>query len=437
MTQKNPAQFDDPEEDFNSSFDDEVEEEYADLDDDFGDDSDDDEGFDDDDLADDFDEDDPDLSDELKENLAAFFAGDDFEVVDLAWLLESSLAEPDPTAPGVRATMTLDAVIHHLREHADLPALTDLAALANVPAAERDQLRSLWPTVPVAMRRAALEALIDAATADIPLDLGDLLRLALDDADAEVRHLGVTGLFDDAVPDYLGRLAQMVRHDVDTGVRAAAAAALGNYVLAGELDELDPALAMRAEESLMAALADANEVLEVQRRALESIAFSGEVGVRQLIEDAYYSAHEDMRLSALTAMGRSADIRWRNLARAELSNPSPAVRAEAAYAVGELEATAALPELLELAEDEDATVRLAAIYALGHLGGREARALLQRISAGNDPVEAAAAEDALEEMAFFAGAEAQTAPLFDDDDALEEDDEDWRFTSNADLGNYN
>ena len=435
MTNKNPAQFDDSEEDFDSRFDDEVEEEYDDLDDEFGADLDDDDRFDDEDLDDEFDDDDPDLSDELKENLAAFFAGDDFEVVDLAWLLENSLAEPDPSAPGVRATMTLDGVIHRLREQSVPPVLTDLAALANVPAAERDQLRSLWPTVPVAMRRAALAALIDASAEDIPLDLRDLLRLALDDADAEVRHLGVTGLFDDAVPEYLGRLAQMVRNDADAGVRAAAAGALGNYVLAGELDELDPALAMRAEEALMAALADANEVLEVQRRALESIAFSGEVGVRQLIEDAYYSAHEDMRLSALTAMGRSADIRWRNLARAELSNPSPAVRAEAAYAVGELEATAALPELLELAEDEDATVRLAAICALGHLGGREARALLQRISGSADSVEAAAADDALEEMAFYAGAEAQTAPLFDADEP--DDDDDWRFTSNTDLGNYN
>jgi HEAT repeat protein len=169
---------------------------------------------------------------------------------------------------------------------------------------------------------------------------------------------------------------------------------------------------------------------------LESIAYSGEVGVRQLIEDAYYSAHEDMRLSALTAMGRSADSRWRNLVRAELSNPSAAIRAEAAFAVGELEAKAALAEIVTLTGDEDATVRLAAIYALGHLGGHEARTVLRRISNSNETVEAAAADDALEEMAFYASDEAEAFPLYDEDEDDDED-EDWRFSSNPDLGVYN
>ncbi len=48
-------------------------------------------------------------------------------------------------------------------------------------------------------------------------------------------------------------------------------------------------LRMRAEESLLAVLNNEEEPLEVRRRALESIAYSSEAGVRQLIEDGYYS----------------------------------------------------------------------------------------------------------------------------------------------------
>jgi HEAT repeat protein len=438
MTPKNPAQFDDPEDEFASRFDEEVEDDYAELEDEYDDDLDDefDEG---DELVDEFDDDDdddPDLPDALAENLAAFFAGDDFEIVELKALLAESDDDLDAHAERVRATLNLADALRRLREQDHLPALVDLAPLGNVAPADLESLRTQWPTVPVAMRRAALDRLIAAVEEDLPLDLGDLLRLALDDADATVRRLAVDALAQEGDPVFLGRLTQMVRHDTDATVRAGAAAALGAYVLAGELDELDPALAMRAEEALMTALADGNEALEVQRRALESIAYSGEVGVRQLIEDAYYSAHEDLRLSALTAMGRSADSRWRNLARAELSNPSAAIRAEAAFAAGELEARAALPEIVALTGDEDATVRLAAIYALGHLGGHEARTVLRRISNGDDVVEAAAADDALEEMAFYASGEAETLPLYDEDEDDDED-EDWRFSSDTDLGVYN
>jgi len=446
MTPENPAEFDDPEDEFASRFDEEVEDDYDELedeydvlDDEFDEDDDDlDDEFDEDDEfdADDDDEDDPDLRDELAENLAAFFAGDDFEIVDLKALLAESGDDADAAMFGAYAASTLADTLRRLREHDRLPDLPDLATLGNVAPADLEILRTQWPTVPVAVRRAALDRLIAAVEEDLPLDLSDLLRLALDDADATVRRLAVDALAQEGDPAFLGRLTQMARHDADTAVRAGAAAALGAYVLAGELDELDPALAMRAEEALMTALADGNEALEVQRRALESIAYSGEVGVRQLIEDAYYSAHEDMRLSALTAMGRSADSRWRNLVRAELSNPSAAIRAEAAFAVGELEAKAALAEIVSLTGDEDATVRLAAIYALGHLGGHEARTVLRRISNSNETVEAAAADDALEEMAFYASDEAEAFPLYDEDEDDDED-EDWRFSSNPDLGVYN
>jgi HEAT repeat protein len=181
----------------------------------------------------------------------------------------------------------------------------------------------------------------------------------------------------------------------------------------------------------MGVLTDAGAPIPVKARALESIAYSGELGVRQLIEEAYYSPDEMQRLSALVAMGRSADVRWRRLARAELTNPDPAMRAQAAFACGELEARAALPDLLRLLLDQEQTVRLAAMFALSHIGGKEARAALQAVVEGDDEVEAYAAEQALEEMDFYASSAAAAMPLFDESEApgewdgeLDQDDDD-------------
>jgi HEAT repeat protein len=201
-------------------------------------------------------------------------------------------------------------------------------------------------------------------------------------------------------------------------------------VLAGELDELDAALAMRAEEALLAILHNEEEPIAVQARALESIAYSGETGIRQLIEDSYYSPDEEMRVSALIAMGRSADTRWRGLARAELQNPSPQMRAEAARACGELEAKKAEADLLELLSDEEQNVRLAAIFALGRLGGNKAREALRVLAQGDDATEAEAAEMALEEMLYVTSDEDMT--LLDDSGADEGDNLDFAPWDTAD-----
>jgi HEAT repeat protein len=280
--------------------------------------------------------------------------------------------------------------------------------------------------------------LILAARDELSWALGRFLRILLNDADAVVRETAVRGLWDDDDPALIGPLVQMLRDDPATAVRAAAATALGAYVLAGELEELEAAPAMRAEEALLAVLHEEREPLAVRRRALESVAYSSETGVHQLIEDAYYSPHEEMRISALFAMGRSADVRWRSLARAELRNPSATVRAEAALACGELEAKAALDDLLVLLGDRHAPVRMAAIFALGRIGGNDARDALETILLSDSAEEVEAAQEALEEMTFYADAE---VGLFDE--SLDEDEEwendrvdDWYDMDDRDLGEY-
>ena len=121
------------------------------------------------------------------------------------------------------------------------------------------------------------------------------------------------------------------------------------------------------------------------------------------------------------------------------------MRAEAAIACGELEAKAALSDLLDLLEDEEAAVRVAAIFALGRLGGKAAQRALAAIAGSDadaDADEAEAAELALEEMLFYAGAGTADAPLFEsgeEEEGLDDLDpwDDWADDDeDDDLGEY-
>ncbi len=311
---------------------------------------------------------------------------------------------------------TVQELLDHLIQRTETIVARDLFVFSDLTLQDAELIRQEWGLIPIEQRRQLLQSLVDVAESDVEWHLGRLLRIALEDQDEFIRTIAIEGLWEETSSDLVGPLVQMLHSDSAQSVRAAVAAALGAYVLAGELDELDSAYAMRVEEALLAVLRNPEEDVDVQCRALESIAYSGETGVRQLIEDAYYAVDEGTRVSSLIAMGRSADTRWRGLVRAELQNPATQMRVEAARACGELEVQQAERELLELLTDNQQMVRLAAIYALGRIGGRRVQGALRALAQSDDTIEAEAADLALEEMLFFEND--------DDVDLLEKDAED-------------
>lgn len=310
--------------------------------------------------------------------------------------------------------ISMDDLLRRLIQDPDLPSLQALVALSDLSRTDQTRVREQWGMIPVARRRQVIRTLVAEAEENLDVQLGRLLRVALADEDAEVRRMAIAGLWEDSEPDLVTLFVQMVYNDAEAPVRAAAAQALGLFVLAGELDELDASLAMRAEEALLGVLQNEYEPAIVRASALESVAFSGEVGIRQLIEDGYYSPQAELRASALVAMGRSADVRWRSIVRAELHNPDAAMRAAAAEACGELEVKSALRGLILLLEDDELAVRIAAITALGRIGDKEGREALRILEESDIPEEAEAAGLALEEMLFYG--EGGNMALFDENE---------------------
>lgn len=298
-------------------------------------------------------------------------------------------------------------------EPVNIRYLYELSALSHT---ELDRFRQVWPAIEGTRRRAVMRHLVELAEYNFDVDFDPIFLLAMGDEDSDVRAAAVEGLWENNDQALIGPLVHLLRTDEAVNVRAAAAIALGRFVLLGELEEIDRAPAMLAEEALLETIHLAEEDLEVCRRAVEAIAYSGEAGVREIVEAAYYHEDEQMQASALFAMGRSADLYWSKLLLAELDSHNPELRFEAARACGELELSVAVPHLARLVyNDSDREVQEGAVAALGRIGGREAREVLE--ACYEDEALSQAAADALDEMDLLG--ESLDIPLFEDFDDYE------------------
>jgi len=125
--------------------------------------------------------------------------------------------------------------------------------------------------------------------------------------------------------------------------------------------------------------------------------------VSEALEIAYYDDDERMRASAVFGMGRSCDRRWRAIVLKELENASPAMRYEAARASGELGIRRAVPILALLVDDVDPQVHEASIWALGQIGGPDAKRILGDAYSDADEATVDAIDEAMAEIALQEG----------------------------------
>ncbi len=294
-----------------------------------------------------------------------------------------------------------------------------------------DAFREMWPTIAIQRRRDIMQELMELSEVNFEVDFGPVFMLALGDEDAEVRETAIQGLWENESPTLITPFLHILRTDEAVNVRAAAATALSKYIYLREIEELDPTYVAPIEQALLEIIRTPTEDIEVRRRAVEAIAFSGEEGIPEIIENAYYDDNVKMRVSAVFAMGRSADSRWLPRVLAELDSPINEIRYEAARACGELEARKAVPRLVELArQDPDIEIQEMAIWSLGKIGGDEARDALISLADSENEAVAFAAEDALDELNLFSG----VLDMFSYDPDNPDDDEFFDYLLDDDDG---
>lgn len=279
-----------------------------------------------------------------------------------------------------------------------------LYALSRMDQEALSVFQSQWPNIAPQRRRDIMRELVEISEANFEVYFDPIFLLGLADEDGQVRASAINGLWENESPALIGPLVHLLKTDNEVLVRSAAATALGKYIYLRELEELDRNYAVLAEQALLETIRQGAEDIEVRRRAIEAVAYSGEDGIADIIESAYYDDNEKMQVSAIFSMGRNADKRWLAQVTAELDNPNNEIRFEAARACGELEACEAVSKLVMLIEeDPDLEVQEMAIWAIGRIGGPQARIALENCLESENDAIALAAEDALDELNLFDG----------------------------------
>ncbi|WP_245863287.1 HEAT repeat domain-containing protein [Candidatus Viridilinea mediisalina] len=257
----------------------------------------------------------------------------------------------------------------------------------------------VWREFPAERRLEVVQALDALSEDNIDLDFHPVLRACLSDPDDLVRAAAVAGLWEDESERTMERFLAML--DDDAGpVRAAATIALARFAYRAEIGTLSVSTGQRLLTELLRVTVDPEQPLEVRRRAVEALGyFANSREAQAEIGRAYAHAELAMRESAILAMGRSMRPTWFPYIERELQSPAPSLRYEAARAVGELaeDGRPLLTALLPLVDD-DLEISLASIWALGQVGGPNAKRILERLARSQEPSRRQAAHDALAEL---------------------------------------
>lgn len=286
-------------------------------------------------------------------------------------------------------------------------------------------LLDVWPRIKPDRKLSLLKGLESLTESDTLVNFDEFARAILTDTDVSVR-INAIRLLDECedlklVPAYL----ELLKNDPDASVRAEAANALNLFVDLGELEEIPEEAYGEIQSALLESARGADEA-KVRRRALESLGWSSNPEVVELIESAF-DGNIDWKVSALTAMGRSADDRWEDRVLRSMLEDNEMVRKAAVQSAGMLGfKSARLPLLRVLESEESDEVTMAAIWSLSQIGGEDVQTYLETLldQAEEDDM-IAFLEEALDNLGFTEDLDRFELMSFDPDDLedLEEIDE--------------
>jgi hypothetical protein len=272
----------------------------------------------------------------------------------------------------------------------------EIQALAHLDRDELARLRFVWDGLDSGHRIGLLNRLHQWESGNPRLEFNGIYRLGLYDEDANVRRTAIRSVVEDRAPELLAKLSQLASDDPDEVVREAAVEGLAPFALRAELGELHQSDAELVERVLFALLDRVDQPTAIRGAALASLGYLDTVKVAEEIQAAFDDPA--LQQSAVRAMGRSANPTWLDSLRMEASNESPAMRAEVARAAGEMADERTVAFVADMVDDPVIDVRLAAITALGQIGGEHSREALIYALEDKHEVIRDAAEAALNEL---------------------------------------
>ena len=255
-----------------------------------------------------------------------------------------------------------------------------LYRLSDLNDEDRATFDSRWLDVDEERRREIVRHLVDITEEDFVVDFYPIFESCLSDPYPTVRIASLDGLWDATDTSLVKPIITMLEEDPEAEVQAAAAGSLAHYLLMSAWGQLKGVPTEKIVDTLMDRYRSSDSELVVRRVCLEALGSVKSPEVSQAIEEAYESSQRDLQLSAIFAMGNSADPRWLSIVLDEMESPYEDMRLEAARAAGNIGHTDAITPLAGLAYDESEEVAIVAIAALGEVGGDTAREVLMEMS---------------------------------------------------------
>jgi len=319
--------------------------------------------------------------------------------------------------------LTFQNVLEHLsNSNKDIPH-SHLKFYSDLDPKSIKLFLDVWTRVEPTRKLVLLDQLLSYLDSDTIVSYEEIGRVLLDDPDAGVRTRAIRLLVESDDPKLADKLIDIFLHDAEFAPRLEAVQLLGEFILLGELDKVNQSLQRRMEDALIG-LVRSEEDSTLRKRALESLSFSSRPEIAALIESAFERIDPAWIASALRAMGRSHDERWKENVVSMLLDEDPIIKFAAIEAAGQLIIEEAVPILLQILDDEEEPedVATAAIWALSQIGGDDARTyLVALIDQTEDEDLVEFLEDALENLNFTEEFNKFDLLTLDEDDEIDED----------------
>ena len=255
-----------------------------------------------------------------------------------------------------------------------------LYRLSDLTEDEMLEFERKWPIVSDERRHEIIRHLVDISEDDFFVDYHPLFDNCLADPNPAVRSTALDGLWDTTDLTLIDPIIDRLKNDPEAEVQAAAAGSLAHFLLMSAWGQLKGVRIDVIIEALLAAFYDPAARLIVRRAALEALGSVNLPEINKAIEDSYESSERELQLSALFAMGNSADSRWLPIILDEMESPYDEMRQEAVRAAGSIGDSQVIPHLAELAYDDSEDVAQAAIMALAEIGGDQVDEILLQMS---------------------------------------------------------
>jgi len=276
-----------------------------------------------------------------------------------------------------------------------------LGHFSDIHPLELQTVLEIWGRINLNRKLSLLDGLRALAQTDTLVSFDDFAKAILDDSEASVRIHAIKLLdeCDDVrlIPIYLN----LMKNDPDVIVRTEAANALGLFMNLGELEKIPEEVYGDVRSGLLES-ATGEKDARVRHRALESLGWSSHPEVVSLVESAFDGEDMEWKVSALIAMGRSANDIWEDRVLRSLLDKNSKIRKAAVQSSGMLTLKSARLPLLHMLQEEDAEdVMRAVIWSLSQIGGEDVGTYLETLLAETEDDDLIDfLEEALDNLAF-------------------------------------